>query len=137
MGFAEEVAQAKSEKTFTLGERADTKAEYAQRTDHKAVNDPAPGQHELDGVAPTGEAPVAAEATPAEEVVSAPPQAGSKIRIGTQEFNSVEEAIQYAQDLEMTSVQQEAYLRGQNDAKPKEAVKLPPSIEEEIENQRV
>ena len=61
--------------------------------------------------APEPEAPAP---TPAPE-----PAQPAKIRIGSNEFNSMDEAIKYAQDLELAVLQQDAYQAGQKASEPK------------------
>lgn len=125
MGFAQELVAA----------RAATTGDAPKAPSASELLSPTP----LDGSAdkPAGEAAVApTEPGPVDRVLEQPaivPKA--KVRIGSHEFASVEEAIAYAQDLELSTVQQDAYKQGLEAAKAKEPVTPEISIEEEIENE--
>ena len=72
---------------------------------------------------------VAPEAQPA-------PKAEAKIKIGTQEFNSMEDAVEYAKQLDLARAQDQAYIEGMKAAKPQEvapAQAKQKALEEEVE----
>lgn len=76
------------------------------------------------------------EATP-EGKVPEPPQdkAPAKIRIGTQEFDSLEEATKYANELELALVAHESFNKGKESAQPKAPQEPVKTIEDEIEEE--
>lgn len=59
----------------------------------------------------------------------------AKIRIGTQEFDSLEDATKYANELELALVAQESYNRGKEEAQPKAPQEPVKTIEDEIEEE--
>jgi hypothetical protein len=78
----------------------------------------------LKDIAPDGKVPEPqAEKTPA------------KIRIGTQEFNSLEDATRYANELELALVAQESFNKGKESAQPKTPAEPVKTIEDEIEEE--
>jgi hypothetical protein len=75
-------------------------------------------------------------AVPAEAPVSTPPELtpkpAAKVKIGTQEFDSVEAAMNYANELELAVLQQDAFKAGQEAAKPKEPEAPKPNPDQEM-----
>lgn len=125
-GFAEEVKQSQS-----------TRSE-APPPELPAGN-PEPGAAEAAlfnsqaGEAPKSEAP-GAQASPSAEVASAEPAVETpKIKIGLKSFNSVDEAVAYAQELELAKAQDEAFRQGVEAGKPKPEAVVEKSIDERIE----
>lgn len=81
--------------------------------------------------------PTLADATPEGKVPEPPPEVKEvPIKIGNQVFKSVEEAIAYANDLEMATIQQEAYELGKKAVAEKNAPAEPiKTVEDEIEEE--
>lgn len=132
MGFAEEVSQAKTTNTFVA-----TEVKAAAKLDPAVVQDTTPGTHALDSVV-TAPEPATVPSVVATPIVPPEPAQAvekAKIRIGTQEFDSAEAAIQYAQDLELAVLQQEAYRQGAEDLRTKAAAVPERTIEDEIEQE--
>ncbi len=79
------------------------------------------------------------EPTPTPPVVAQEPTpnapATKKIRIGTQEFDTAEDALAYAQELELSLMQSEAYKQGVESARAKEPVVPAKTIEDEIDQE--
>lgn len=100
MGFAEEIQSARSTA------KADTPQASAEAapTDVEIMNT---------GL-PTGSDPVD-PAAKVEPVMNAPQ---AKIKIGNQEFQSMDEAVEYAQTLELARAQDAAYIEGMKAATP-------------------
>lgn len=67
-----------------------------------------PAEPTLKDATPDGKAPE----------IKVPDASPAKIKIGTQEFNSMDEAIAYANDLEQATKEQEAFERGKKAAVP-------------------
>lgn len=84
---------------------------------------PEPIETKMEDVAVEGQAPQ----------VDIPEPKQGKIRIGTHEFDSLEEATKYANDLEAAMIQQQAYEQGKADAAPKEEAPPEKAFEEEME----
>jgi hypothetical protein len=110
MTFASEVAQANSSR----GESA------APPPPPTLPTGEAPVEHQLEMSMPAhGEVhPEQKEAVVAAPVVEPPKQ--GKIRIGTEVFETREEAIQYAEELQRTIMQKDAYEQGKLAAQPKQ-----------------
>lgn len=113
MGFADEVKQTQETKAFT----ADKGAEEA-----------APEEIFNQGL-PSGNDPVN------EEVRNVPvePAPAAKIRIGTKEFATPDDAYKYAQELEIARAQDQGFIEGIKSAKPEAEVPAEKSIDEQVE----
>lgn len=114
MSFTEEFKQAKETKTFNESEAP---AEAA-----------APEEIFNQGL-PEGAAPVV-PSEPAKPAVETP-----KIRIGTKEFTTPEEAYAYAQELEIARAQDQGFIEGVKASKPQveTPVEIMKSLEERVE----
>lgn len=136
--FAQELAAAKAAPNMTPSEATPAAAEAASALpagnspiDPAAVVDMNAGLNPAPAVEAAPD-PVAAPAAPA--AVETPKT--TKIRIGTQEFNSHEEAIQYAQELELAVLQQDAFNAGKQAAAPVATETTPKrTIEDDIQEQ--
>lgn len=75
------------------------------------------------------------EETPSEPVVEKSEKAAEVFRIGTQEFSSLDEAMKYAQKLELEKAERNAYELGKQEAEIKDEPVVPKvSFEEEIQD---
>lgn len=141
MGFAEEVAQMRSgEKTTSIaaaGPAVISAAATAQAEPPTAAA--AAAQHELD-MLPTGTQPLdgsvvvleptkKVEATPAEEAPL------PKVKIAGKEFNSLDEAMAYAEQLEIANREDKAFKEGFQKAKGADAAPAEPvkTLDDEVE----
>ena len=88
------------------------------------------------GLEPSKE-PVLADTTKDGKAPAVDPEAApaAKIRIGGQDFNSMEDAIKYANDLELSVREQEAFNAGKESAKPKVEAAPEPEIEDLLEEE--
>lgn len=103
MGFAEELSSAKS------GTPAPAVASKEEQIIEGSLADGLPAPNHGDEHPEMKASPEAAE----------PPKQG-KIRIGTEVFDSPEDAIRYAEELQRDAIQRDAYEKGKLDALPKE-----------------
>lgn len=111
MGFAEEVAASRSGKT-------ELPAQTAAATPAESPSGEMPGA-DFNHFAP----PLDGEAHPETPVVETPVEApaGAKVRIGGEYFDSAEDAIRYAEKLQLDAAQRDGYEQARKDlSKPKE-----------------
>lgn len=135
--FADEVAQARR-----MPEAPEAVPEAP--AEEPAADDVPPFPKDGDPALPAGAAPVDPKAKEAEEAAKAaaeaakPPveEAKPKIKIGDKEFDTVEQAVEYAKELEQARREDQAFIDGVKTAKGKEAeAEKPPqkTIDEIVE----
>lgn len=121
--FTEEVIRVTKNKEV-MSEEHKTEAEAFF---NQGLNKPSePEAETLAAAAPEGKAP---------EVAAVQPKPATKIKIGTQEFDSMEDAINYANELDRIALEQDAYNRGKAEAAPKPPAEPERTIEDEIEEE--
>jgi hypothetical protein len=131
MSFAEEFVKVTKEKAAlptndTSPEAPATVSHAGTEVFNNVVAPPAqePAPATLKEVTPEGK-------VPEPQVERAP----AKIRIGTQEFDSLEEATKYANELELALVAHESFNKGKEAAQPKAPAEPVKTIEDEIEEE--
>lgn len=118
MSFAEEVRTASAERS---------KHEMPPPTSEPAKPEMLDPTAELQQPAPVVAAPI----EPAKPAEPAAP-AKMRVRIGAKEFDNTEDALVYAQELELQNAQNEGYQRAVETLKPKDAPVVAKPIAEEI-----
>lgn len=131
MGFAQEVIKARQEKSAPQPAPEAPAAEAAPETKAEDIfNNVVEAPKEETPKAAAQEVPPMPNLDPPKETVK------TKIKIGAQEFDDVEKAIAYAQELELAVLQQDAFNAGKEAAKkPVEAAKPERTIEDELADQ--
>ena len=113
MTFADEVKASRSPEPVELPTQAVAAPEAAPEV--------APPQH---GEVFNEGLPQAPKEAPAEPKKEAPPEApkqASPIKIGKQEFQTLEQAIEYAKELERAAAEDKAYIEGMKDAQKQQS----------------
>lgn len=127
--FAQEIAAANAGATEAPAQQAQTEASQAPPAD--PMNNGLPIPQYLGGEI-TEQQTVSENAA---EVATPAPNPAAKIRIGSQEFTSYDDAMKYAQDLELTVLQTDAYNQGKEAATPKASEPPVPTIEDTIQDE--